>query len=141
MRTRQLSFLLVLLVAAGCSARRPVFYPNERLTQAGPDGSQRDIDECMQLAEQYVDADPELRAAGKVGKDVLIGGGTGAAAGAVGGAIWGGAGRGAAAGAAAGATVAVLHNLLSLGHSDDPLRRRYVEACLTERGYRVLGWE
>jgi len=129
--------LLAALLAVGCSARRPVLYPNEKLDKAGPAGAQSDIDECIQLADGYVKSGGR---AGEVAKDAAIGGGTGAAAGAVGGAIWGSAGRGAAAGAATGVTAGLLHGLFKSG-GPSPVYQSYVNTCLSDRGYRVLGWD
>jgi hypothetical protein len=127
----------VLALAAGCSARRPVLYTNEKLSQAGPSGADPDIAECMQLADGYVKGDNR---AGRVAKDAAIGGALGAAAGAVGGAIWGSAGRGAGAGAAGGVAASLLHNLFRDG-GPSPVYQNYVSTCLADRGYRVIGWD
>ena len=42
----------VMLVLAGRATQRPVFYPNEKLKQASAKAAQRDVDECIRLAEQ-----------------------------------------------------------------------------------------
>lgn len=136
-RWRFQALLGAVLVVGGCAARRPVMYPNEQLKQAGPAGADRDIDECMRLAEAYVSSGGKARG---VARDTAVGGGTGAAIGAVGGAIYGSAGRGAAAGAATGATAGLLHGLFNLG-SPSPIYQSYVNSCLADRGYRVLGWQ
>jgi hypothetical protein len=127
----------VLLLAAGCSTRRPVLYPNEALQKAGPATADRDITECMQLADEYVKSGGRGR---EVARDAAVGGGTGAAAGAVGGAIYGNPGQGAAAGAAAGVTAGLLHNLFKSG-GPSPIYQNYVNTCLSDRGYRVIGWD
>jgi hypothetical protein len=127
----------VLMLSAGCSARRPVLYPNESLQRAGSTGADRDIAECMALADGYVKSGGKGR---EVARDAAIGGGTGAAAGAVGGAIYGSAGRGAAAGAATGVTAGLLHGLFSSG-GPSPVYQNYVNTCLGDRGYRVIGWQ
>jgi hypothetical protein len=44
----------VLVLITGCSARRPLLYPNETLQKAGSAGADRDIAECMQRADDYV---------------------------------------------------------------------------------------
>jgi hypothetical protein len=129
--------LAALVTTTGCAAHRPVLYPNEQLSQAGPVGADRDIDECIQLAKSYVSS--RGKATG-VARDTAIGGGAGAAVGAVGGAIYGSAGRGAAAGAATGATAGLLHGLFNLG-TPDPVYQNYVNTCLADRGYRVIGWQ
>jgi len=140
MRTpHPLAMLAALLVLAGCSTHRPVLYPNEALQNAGPDGADRDIAECMQLADGYVKAGSGK--AGTTARNAAIGGGTGAAAGAVGGAIWGNAGRGAAAGAAGGVTAGLLSGLFSGSGGPSPTYQNFVNSCLADRGYRVVGWD
>jgi len=135
----QKSYVLVaaLVLAAGCSARRPVLYPNETLHKAGPAGADRDIAECMALADGYVKSGGRGR---EIARDAAIGGGTGAAAGAVGGAIYGSAGRGAAAGAATGVTAGVLSGLFK-SSGPSPVYQNFVNTCLSDRGYRVIGWD
>src|SRR5580765_6007522 len=90
----------LVVLTAGCATHRPVLYPNETLQTAGREGADRDIAECMQLADSYVTKGGGKTAA--VAKESAVGAGVGAAAGAVGGAIWGNPGAGAASGAAAG---------------------------------------
>jgi outer membrane lipoprotein SlyB len=125
------------LMATGCTARRPLLYPNEQLNRVGQSAADRDIEECMRLANAYVSSSGKAR---DVARDTGVGGGTGAAIGAVGGAIYGGAGRGAAAGAATGATAGLIHGLFSAGGAS-PIYRSYVNSCLADRGYRVIGWQ
>ena len=69
-----------------------------------------------------------------------MGGAGGAAVGAVAGAVSGrGAGTGAAVGAATGATAAV-HGAAKQTEPS-PVYKQYVNRCLKERGYEVLGWQ
>ena len=49
-----LGFVLLLTTVAACAAQRPVLYPNAQLTRVGDAAAQRDIDDCMQRAQQYV---------------------------------------------------------------------------------------
>lgn len=131
-----LAAILVVLVA-GCSARRPLLYPNETLQKAGPATADRDIAECMALADGYVKSGGKSR---EVARDAAVGGGTGAAAGAVGGAIYGNPGQGAAAGAAAGVTAGLLSGLFKES-GPSPIYQNFVNTCLHDRGYRVIGWD
>jgi len=131
-----LSALAFAALAAACAAR-PVTYssvPGGPVDQAQLD---RDIDECTALARQHT------REGSAVARDAArstgIGAAVGAATGAVAGAIWGSAGRGAATGAAVGGTSGLLGAVFR-NAGDDPVKRRYVERCLTERGYDVIGW-
>jgi len=127
-----------LLAIGGCaSSQAPVLYPNEKLKQAGPEQADRAIGECRQLADAYVQS-----TAGKdVAKGAAVGGVAGAAIGAVGGAVSGrGAGAGAAVGAATGATAGAVHGAVKQT-APSPVYKAYVNRCLRERGYEVIGWQ
>jgi hypothetical protein len=137
--------VVVLLSLAGCSARRPVVYPNEQYQRVGQDVAERDIDECMRRAEQFVKSGGRsTEAARNVAGSTTVGAGTGAAIGAVGGAVGGGgAGQGAAVGAATGATAGFLHGMFGAfgSQEEDPVFMNFVDRCLRERGYEPIGWE
>jgi hypothetical protein len=127
--------LLALAATLACAAR-PITYsrvPGGPVEQAQ---LEQDIDDCMRFARQHT------REASGVARETArrtgVGGAVGAATGAVAGATRGSPGRGAATGAAVGATSGLIGSLL--GRRDDPVKRRYVERCLTERGYDVIGW-
>jgi hypothetical protein len=125
------------LLAVGCAPRQPVLYPNAHYTEVGPLVAERDVAECRRLAEEHVSSRGRAR---DVARSTAVGSGVGAAAGAAGGAIWGGAGRGAAAGAAGGAAAGLLHGVLG-GDGSTQIYRNFVAACLSERGYGVIGWQ
>lgn len=42
-----------LMVPAGCATQRPVLYPNAKFKQVGPEVAQKDIDECISMAESH----------------------------------------------------------------------------------------
>ncbi len=128
--------VVVVVAVAGCAPRRPVLYPNQHLGQVGASVAERDVFECRQLAA----ARGSRGRTSDVARSTAIGGGIGAAGGAVGGAIYGDAGHGAAAGAAVGATTGLLQAVLYGGEST-AVYRNFVAACLSDRGYRVIGWE
>jgi hypothetical protein len=127
---------LVILFLAGCGAHRPVLYPNEHLKRVGDLRAQKDIDECCRQAEVYVKAYPGAKVAGST------------AAGAAGGAVVGGAmgsvtgqlGRGAAIGAAGGAAGGFMHGLFRASQPS-PVYKNFVDRCLREKGYELIGWE
>ena len=140
MRTRRSLTLVLagLLALGGCaSSQSPVLYPNEKLKQAGREQADREITECRKLADAYVQS-----TAGKdIAKGAAVGGAAGAAIGAVGGAVSGrGAGTGAAVGAATGATAGVVHGAVKQT-APSPVYKAYVNRCLRERGYEVIGWQ
>jgi hypothetical protein len=125
------------LGALACRTKQPVLYPNAQLERVGKRAAERDVAECMALADDWVGT---ASAAEKAAMGTVVGGGSGAAIGAAGGAVRGHAGRGAATGAAAGATAGLIRGLFS-ARDPDPAYRGYVVTCLQERGYRTIGWK
>ncbi len=128
---------LCLFLGAACSAKRPVLYPNQTLWQTGPETANREVDHCVQSAKDYGLGE---RRTERVAERTASRGAVGAAAGAAGGAIWGDAARGAATGAAAGAAGGLVRGLIR-SREPDPLHRRYVEICLRNKGYQIVGWK
>jgi hypothetical protein len=127
----------ILLVVCGCGTKKPVLYPNAHLQSVGPSQSQFDIDECCSMADAYV----KSGAGSQVAKDAAVGGAVGGAAGAAYGSVWGGstskrAGAGAAAGAAAAATRGLFR-----AKEPSPVYKGFVNRCLQEKGYSVVGWQ
>ncbi|MDT3778402.1 cell envelope biogenesis protein OmpA [Nitrospira sp. MA-1] len=131
-----LSISSVCILGFGCSGPRPVLYPNDHLQQVGPDRAEQDIEECKQLAEDYV---PEHEASTVAG-NTAVGAGAGGAVGAVSGALRGGVGIGAAIGAATGATIGFIRGLFQASQPT-PAHQAFVNRCLSERGYDSIGWE
>lgn len=136
--------LLRILLAGGivvsslaCAAKRPLLYPNARLEAVGPAAAQQDIDDCLQRAAA---GGYKANADGKVAGSTAVGAAAGAAVGAATGAVVGRAGAGAAMGAAGGGTAGLLRGLFR-SRDLDPVQRRFVEECLREKGYQVIGWQ
>ncbi len=125
------------LALAGCAAKRPVFYPNAAYQQAGEAVVRRDVDECVELAKAH---GHDTNEAARAGAQTTGGAAVGAATGAAVGAVLGSAGLGAAAGAAGGGARSLLRGLFAW-RDPDPIERGFVQECLHERGYRVIGWE
>jgi hypothetical protein len=124
------------LCLMGCATQRPVLYPDARVEQVGEQAVQRDIDDCLQASKVMGQgANKALQTAGSA----AIGAATGAAIGAATGAVVGRAGQGAAMGAAGGGTAGLLRGLFQTQEMD-PVQKNYVEECLREKGYKVLGW-
>jgi hypothetical protein len=130
--------MVFILAVAGCASQRPVLYPNEQLKQVGMEAANRDIDDCLHRAENYV---PSSGRAGKAAAGAATGAATsatvGAAAGAAGGSIVGQAGTGAAIG---GATRGLGRDLFSKPEPS-PVQKNFVNRCLREKGYSPVGWE
>ena len=135
MRPSTLSCLL-LLALCGCFTKQPVLYPNPQLQAVGREEAERAVAACQAAARDF---QPDSATEEEVVAETATNAGAGAAAGAVGGAIGGRAGRGAAVGAASAATYSLFRAAFRR-REPDPVRRRFVERCLTERGYEVAGW-
>jgi outer membrane lipoprotein SlyB len=135
---RCVCWALVLMLAACATAQRPVLYPNTKLKRVGNEVAQWDIDDCMQLAEQHgVSPGRGEKVVRGAGGGAAVGGATGAVAGAIGGRnVADSAVRGAAIGGTAGAVGGAVR-------SDRPSEpyRGFVQRCLRERGYDVIGWQ
>ncbi|OOP55774.1 MAG: hypothetical protein AYP45_12805 [Candidatus Brocadia carolinensis] len=129
--------LSVLFVTNSCATKKPVLYPNEYFNKIGREASDKDVDDCTQLAKSHVGKyGREKRIAGQTAMGAAVGAATGAAAGAV----RGNAGMGAATGAAAGAAGSLIFSLFK-ARDPDPLLKQYIEKCLSEKGYEVIGWK
>ena len=138
-KTSLLALLAVAALAAGCaSSARPVLYPNSHLKQAGDHQAQVDIEECRLLAEKSGAGATDVgRAARPAGEGAAVG----AAVGGVGSAIrHRNIGAGALAGAAIGGAAGGVHGAFRASEVS-PIHRNFVQRCLRERGYEVIGWK
>ena len=133
------SFLIILLLVAGCAAPKPILYPNAHSQQVGKEVADRDIDECREMAKD-AGATASQGKSGQVAGSTTAGGAIGSAAGAVGGAVVGHTGRGAMVGAASGATAGFLRGLFRRSPPSNAYKQ-FVQRCLKERGYDPVGWE
>ena len=134
--------LLVGCAATGPSSplARPVFYPNATLNQVGDAQAQRDADQCMNSAKN-VGLTPEEKD-NAVGRGAVKGAAIGGVAAAVGALVHGrGPERvlesgtaGAAIGGSAGAVAGAFHEKPSGTY------RHYVQRCLKDKGFDVIGW-
>lgn len=115
----------------------PDLYPNQKLNSVGATQARRDVIDCEIKAEDYESQNSQSYSGAR---SAVRGGVRGAALGALGGAIMGNAGRGTGAGAAIGGTKAVLDNRKE-SREGSPQYRQYVEACLDDLGYKVVGWK
>ena len=129
--------VFVLLSLTGCAMQRPVLYPNDHLKRVGSSVAERDTNDCLRQAEEYVASNGRVDGAVK---RAATGGAIDAAGGAAGGAVIGHAGTGAAIGGAAGATRGLLHGL-SGKQNPSPVYKNFVNRCLRDKGYDPIGWQ
>ena len=127
------------VLASGCATRRPVLFDNTKLQSVGREAADKDIDECFARASDAgLEARQGERVVGNTGKAAVVGAAAGGAAGAF--SRSESAGTGAAAGAAGAAAGTMVSSMFRSGEPD-PTQKRYVEECLREKGYRVIGWK
>jgi hypothetical protein len=143
MKNRLVTSLTVasVLVFSGCATpvAKPAFYPNMHYQQVGPAQAQADAQACSTLADQSgVGAVNKIDA----GRAAATGAAGVGAAGMVGSLLSGhkpdirDIAAGAAAIGAAGAAATAAGQ--SVGGSN--IHRQFVQQCLAERGYQVIGW-
>jgi outer membrane lipoprotein SlyB len=127
----------VMLLVAGCATtQKPVLYPNSHLNNVGDAAAQRDIDDCMRLADNAGVSKSNNQVLNRGAEGAAVGG----AAAAVGTLIRGGSVvEGAAVGAAVGGTAGAVHGAFQ--NNANPTYRNYVQRCLRDRGYDVIGWQ
>lgn len=133
---RRILLLSLIVLLAGCATARPVIYPNATSQLAGKPAQDAAVQACMQQADSADLKRGGDQAARSTAGGAVIGGVGGAAAGAV----YGNVGRGAGAGAAAGAATGLVRGLFR-GSQPSPVYMSYVNRCLAEKGYEVIGWQ
>jgi len=150
---RKLSLMLVPLMAispllmSGCAttgaaspSARPVFYPNAKLNQVGQAQANADADGCMSLASSSGLTPDEKDNA--VAHDAAKGATIGGVAGAVGALVRGRGPEGVAenglSGAAVGGSVGAVNGAFQ--NKPNQTYRHFVQRCLHDKGYDVIGW-
>ena len=126
----------IALIAGCATSQRPVLYPNAHLKNVGDAAAQRDISECIQMADNAGISKSNNHVVKRGAEGAAVGG----AAAAVGQVIRGGSvGEAIAAGAAVGGTAGAVHGAFQ--DNVNPTYRNFVQRCLYERGYDVIGWQ
>lgn len=129
---RRLTLIMLALLVASC-ASKPKLYPNEQLKAVGKKTAEKDIEKCIAEADEYLESSKGKQVAKGAGGGAAVGAAFGAVTGLFTGNLGGSLARGAAVGAGTGAAVG--------GISPDQLKRNYVNQCLAEKGYQVIGWD
>ena len=132
--------LIAILFLVACATNEPIIYQSKKTAQKGEANITRDINACRAEAEDK-GLDPTRNSGGELAKNTVKGGAIGGTAGAVSGAAGGGSvGRNAKLGAAVGATATFVNGLFRASKPNSTYRR-YVERCLADLGYDVVGWD
>lgn len=127
------AYLLIILLTLASCASKPQLYPNQKLKSVGKESAARDIDQCIDDGDKYLETNEAKRITKGAGKGAAVGAAMGAVFGAFTGNLGTGALRGGAIGAAGGGTATAL--------SPDQLKRQFVNQCLADKGYQVIGWD
>ena len=127
-----MKMLFILFFLASC-ASKPQLYPNQKLKAVGQEAAKKDVNQCIADADTYLKSSKGKQAAKGAGAGATIG----AAMGAVGGMFTGNMGRGLIRGGAIGAAGGGAAGALS----PDQIKQRYVNQCLADKGYQVIGWD
>ena len=137
MKSMLLTICIVLLSACASGPKQPILYPNNHLNTVGQAIAQRDIAECRQLAMASGVAEKKH---GGAGKQAATGAAIGGASAGAWGLVRGDAGERAAAGAAAGAAGGLVRGGIQSTETS-PVFKSFVQQCLRDRGYQVIGWQ
>lgn len=125
-------FFLMLVLLVSC-ASKPKLYPNQKYKSAGKAASEKEVERCMAEADEYLESSKGKQVAKGAGAGATIGAAMGAVSGMFSGNLGRGLVRGGAIGAAGGGAAGAV--------SPDQLKRRYVNQCLADKGYQVIGWD
>jgi outer membrane lipoprotein SlyB len=127
---------LILLLLAGACAPKPVLYPNEKFKATEQEQVQADIDDCRAQAKKFVKTHKSQIVAARTGAGAAFG----ALMGLIAGAFTGNYTRAVAEGAALGGGAGAVHGGAQAA-TPDAVHRRFVDICLTDRGYQPIGWK
>ncbi len=118
---------------------RPVLYPNAPYQQLGDAGARAAIDNCQASARAQGLQPGQSAMAQQAGK----GAATAGVMAAVGALVTGRGGDTALRAGAQGAAIGAAGGAVSGSYEAqyNPVYRRFVEACLNERGLRIIGWQ
>ena len=126
-----------ILLAACTGTPNPVLYPNAHLQTVGQAAAERDIAQCRQLASTSGVAEQR---SGQVGSNAATGAAVGGASAGAWGLVRGNAAENALAGAAAGAAAGTVRGAIKNSETS-PVYKNFVQKCLRDRGYEVIGWQ
>ena len=136
---KRVIYLSLIWLLVSCSYS-PILDENDKYLATPKETIDKDIEDCTARAENYLKGRKLKRA----GKEAVRGGAVGAVTGAVYGAFTGdfdqvveGVATGAAVGGILGAGSVAGEGKVS----PDKIKQRYVNNCLSRKGYVVLGWE
>ena len=131
---------MLILAIASCSYR-PVLAPNTKFTSVGNEKANQDVDLCIADADEYLRQYKMQKIAKESARKAAIGAGVGA----ISGVLSKGNLKSTLTGGLVGAGVgAIIGAAMSAGEdkiTPDQMKQKYVNQCLANEGYSVLGWQ
>ena len=122
-----LSLILIAIYSCASKPSRPSLYPNQAAKDRGNENSQKDIDECLKEANDYLqspEGDKLQKSAHSSSVSTSLGFG------------FGGFGSGVGLGFGVGP-----RDSGSRLSGEEQIRRNFTNQCLVNKGYQVVGWE
>ena len=131
--------LSLAIILSGCatSPPKPILYPNAYFNQVGQQVANHDIASCMSMAHS---SGVNEKKDGEIVKNAAGGAAIGGTAAGAWGLVYGDAMNRAAAGALAGAAAGTTRGVIKSSETS-PVFKNFVQKCLRDRGYEVIGWQ
>ncbi len=124
--------LSVLLLISACSSS-PVLYPNKKYESVGKKRADSDVDSCVKKGDAFLKSSKGKQILKSAGQGTFMGSAIGAVTGLLTGDFIQGVASGAAVGAVGGAAGGAI--------TPDSLKQSFVNRCLADKGYKVIGWD
>ena len=132
---KPLRLILIAALLTAC-APKPVLYPNDKYKATTQDQVQGDIDECTKQAKEFVKTHKADIVAAHTGAGAALG----ALFGLITGAFTGNYARAVAEGAALGGGGGAVGGAAQAA-TPDAVTKRFVDICLSNKGYQPIGWK
>lgn len=129
--------LIIILFGCSTSPSKPILYPNTHFNKVGQQIADHDIASCMAMARS---SGVNEKRDGEIVKKAAGGAAIGGAAAGAWGLVYGDAGKRASAGALAGAAAGTTRGAIKASETS-PVFKKFVQKCLHDRGYHVIGWQ
>lgn len=133
------TFLVITTLLLGCSTSppKPILYPNNHFKQVGQQVANHDIASCISMAHS---SGVNEKKEGDIARNAASGAAIGGSAAGAWGLIYGDAANRAAAGALAGAAAGTTRGAIKSSETS-PVFKKFVQKCLRDLGYDVIGWQ
>ncbi len=132
---------LTTLLITNCCAYRPILNPDQKYQEMGQEAANQDVEQCLEESEEYLKQYKAEKIRKAAAREALAGAVIGAATGAIFGQNLKSAGVGTLIGLGAGAILGGASSAAEGKIKPDHIKQNYVNQCLGNKGYSVLGWQ